>query len=162
MKKNKESGGKQSSAPADRRQDLRKVVPDNKSFPVVIGQPSDSTYLFTREIQRKKPPDTMFARLLSAQEANCTIENISEQGLCICSSVNLEKGQQVGVYLRIPPGNAQGENGITLICAVIWHKPWAGMEGVGHQSGLNIIHNTDQQSYKKFVANLPPLETAHA
>ncbi|MCX6744752.1 MAG: PilZ domain-containing protein [Candidatus Parcubacteria bacterium] len=147
--------------PADKRQAPRKVVPASERFFVFLGQPEGS-FKLPREINRKIPTEALNARLLAAQNANCTIVDISEIGLRICSSVNLVQDQHVGVFFQIFLGIPKEEKGITLICKVIWHKPWAAVKGMGHLTGLEIIHNSDSASYEQFVASLPVSAQAHA
>ncbi len=150
-----------SNLPVEKRQAPRKVVPASERFSVVLGQP-DGTFKPPREVSRKIPTEALNARLLAAQNANCTIVDISEIGLRICHSVNLNEGETVGIFFQIFLGLPNEEKGITLICQVIWHKPWKAAKGLGHLTGLNIIHNSDDVSYKQFVASLPTLAQARA
>lgn len=150
--------------PADRRQDQRKVVPEQENISVSVGQPGGTSYLFSlpRTTQRKKPPQEIIARLLAKHFVTCAVENISAKGLCICSMANLEIDNQVGIYLQLPAVVPGQEKGITLICKVIWHKPWKGTNSFGHLSGLTIINNSDAKAYKSFIDGLPLLEEACA
>jgi hypothetical protein len=143
----------------DKRQSERKAVPQG-NFPVIIGQP-DGTFKIAREIDRKKPIAPMPARLLVAQNANCTVENVSAEGLCICSVAKLNIGQWVGIFFQISPAISTEEKGFTLICEVRWHQVNQANQ-MAYLTGLRIIENSDSPGYQEFVASLPTSSQAHA
>lgn len=154
-------GGKTdgSNLPVEKRRDPRKDVPKGEKFPVILGHP-DGTFDISREIDRKKLVDPVPARLLAAQNANCTIENVSERGLCICSVANLSKGQRVGVFFQFLTEISKEAKGITLICEVKWHRVNKANQ-MAYLTGLAIIENSDSNSYKEFVDSLPAFSQAH-
>ncbi len=156
MLNGKGKGGKQGGIP-NRRQEERKQFQDPNQLPAVMQ--TNSGFESARQIERKKLSESMPAHVLSSQDVHCWIQDVSEKGLCIISSVTLKVAQSIGVFFELPQETFPGI-GITLICKVVWHKPYSA--GMAHLTGLQIETCTDSQSYKNFVNSLPIQEQAHA
>ena len=141
----------------DRRNQVRK----QGQFPGEIKDSSsmeDVTAL--RASPYKRTPQRMRANVLLSKaaetfegtQAQCVVLDVSEKGLKISSAVKqLKPETKVGVFFEIP-----GDGGVTLICEVRWHQPWA--KGFENWTGLKILSSTDDESFKAFVDELPPLE----
>lgn len=144
----------------ERRKAPRKVVPENNSSAVVLGQ--FGSFNPSRAYPRKKPTEKISAQLLSELESNCVVQDLSENGLRIYHNGKLTKGQIVGIFLRITWGINKESRGFTLICKVVRFTEYGGPDNMSHESGLTIINKSDAIHFSEFVASLPLLETAHS